>query len=244
MSTAAVSLSALRAAPTGAPAGRVQPVAAAGIVLLHLVAVWALLQVAPALREGLAEPLPVAVRLFAPRTEIASTAPALPTPQTPRPPVAPSLALPSIEVIAAPSPVPAPTPPTTTTTLTVVAAEPAASAPRPGVVAPVAPPAPATTEPAEIPPAAVANRVWPDIVYPPATRRLNEAGLVVVAVLINTDGDPAEVRVEQSSGFERLDRAAAAGVRRARFRPYTDGGRARAAWARIPVPFELAPASR
>ena len=43
----------------------------------------------------------------------------------------------------------------------------------------------------------------------------------------------------QSSGFERLDRAALSGVQRARFKPYTENGRPMAGWARIPIPFEL-----
>ena len=81
--------------------------------------------------------------------------------------------------------------------------------------------------------------VLPDIVYPASSRRLNEQGLVIVAVHVDAAGVPQEVRLTQSSGFDRLDRAALAGVRRARFKPYTEGGQPTAGWARIPIPFEL-----
>ena len=90
-----------------------------------------------------------------------------------------------------------------------------------------------------IPPSAIQYAVLPDIVYPSASRRLGEQGLVVVAVYMDTAGVPQQVQVVQSSGFDRLDRAAVAGVRTARFKPYTENGQPLAGWARIPIPFEL-----
>ena len=91
----------------------------------------------------------------------------------------------------------------------------------------------------QIPPAAIQYRVLPDVVYPSASRRLGETGLVIVAVWVGEDGEPVELQIAQSSGHERLDRAALAGVRRARFQPWRVDGRPRAGWARIPIPFEL-----
>ena len=70
-------------------------------------------------------------------------------------------------------------------------------------------------------------------------QRIQDKGLVIVAVHVDAAGVPQEVRLTQSSGFDRLDRAALAGVRRARFKPYTEGGQPTAGWARIPIPFEL-----
>lgn len=96
-----------------------------------------------------------------------------------------------------------------------------------------------TAAPRQIPPSAIQYLVLPDIAYPSASRRLNEQGLVVVAVFMDTEGLPQQVQIAQSSGYDRLDQAALVGVRRARFRPYTDNGQALAGWARIPIPFEL-----
>jgi protein TonB len=75
--------------------------------------------------------------------------------------------------------------------------------------------------------------------YPPLSRRLGESGVVVLRVLIDEAGLPREVQVETSSGFARLDEAAVAAVRSARFVPFSEGGRARAAVARVPIRFEL-----
>ncbi len=96
---------------------------------------------------------------------------------------------------------------------------------------------PATAEPAQIRQVAYAQFDPPE--YPPLSRRLGESGVVVLRVLIDEEGVPREVRVETSSGFTRLDEAASAAVRRARFVPHSEGGRTRAAVARVPIRFEL-----
>jgi protein TonB len=97
--------------------------------------------------------------------------------------------------------------------------------------------APATAEPAQIRQVAYARFDPPE--YPPLSRRLGESGVVVLRVLIDEQGVPREVQVETSSGFARLDEAAIAAVRRARFVPHSEGGRTRAAVARVPIRFEL-----
>ncbi len=76
-------------------------------------------------------------------------------------------------------------------------------------------------------------------VYPPLSRRLGEQGLVVVRVQIDERGLPVAVAVSVSSGFARLDEAAVRAVRAARFRPYIEGNRARAAYALVPIRFDL-----
>ena len=75
--------------------------------------------------------------------------------------------------------------------------------------------------------------------YPRLSRRLGEAGLVVVRVYVDEAGAPRVVQIAQSSGFARLDDAALASVQRARFKPYSENGVPTAGWARIPIPFEL-----
>jgi len=62
---------------------------------------------------------------------------------------------------------------------------------------------------------------------------------VLVRVMIDEAGRPQNVTVQQSSGFARLDEDALSSVREARFKPYTEGGRARAAWALIPFVYQL-----
>lgn len=213
--------------------------AIAAIVLLHGVAAWGMMQ-AQAVRDSLVAAAPMFVDWLAPLApEVAPppppTVPAPPQPAPPKPLVArvpqpdpappPSIAP---DEPAPTEPVPDPAPP----------APPAPTAPS-APSAPSAPPAPPAPPPALIPPSAIQYLVLPDIVYPSTSRRLGEQGLVVVAVLVDTEGVPQQAQVVQSSGFDRLDRAALAGVRRARFRPYTEDGRPMAGWARIPIPFEL-----
>jgi protein TonB len=199
----------------------------AAILVLHAAAGWGLLQVQAA-RDTLAEAAPMFVDWLAPPA--APTPPAPPPPPTPRPRTPPP---PPQNLVTTPAPEPA--------AFVAPAPQPVPPSPPVAVVAAPAPPAPAAAPPAPklIPPSAIQYRVLPDIVYPSAARRLNEAGLVIVAVLVDTEGLPREVQVAQSSGFERLDRAAVAGVKRARFQPCLENGQAMAGWARIPVPFEL-----
>jgi len=73
--------------------------------------------------------------------------------------------------------------------------------------------------------------------YPPESRRSGEQGLVVLRVLINEIGNVARIDIERSSGHSRLDDAACAAVKRARFRPYLENGVARMALATIPIEF-------
>ena len=73
--------------------------------------------------------------------------------------------------------------------------------------------------------------------YPPESRRSGEEGLVVLRVLINEIGSVARIDIERSSGHSRLDDAACAAVKRARFRPYLENGVPRMALATIPIEF-------
>lgn len=100
--------------------------------------------------------------------------------------------------------------------------------------APPAPPAPVT------PPdfsAAQLNNPGPR--YPYASRRNREEGTVMLKVLVTPDGMAGEVNINQSSGFERLDAAAIQTVRKWRFVPARQAGKAIAAWVLVPVGFYL-----
>lgn len=75
--------------------------------------------------------------------------------------------------------------------------------------------------------------------YPPQSRKLREQGLVVLRVLIDERGMACDVAIENSSGHERLDRAAREAITRAEFRPYVEDGVARRAMVLIPIEFSL-----
>ena len=66
----------------------------------------------------------------------------------------------------------------------------------------------------------------PAIAVPMASRRLGEAGTVLLRVWVDAQGLPRQVSVHRSSGFARLDEQAIAAMREARFQPVTDGGSA------------------
>jgi protein TonB len=75
--------------------------------------------------------------------------------------------------------------------------------------------------------------------YPPESKHAREEGLVILKVLIDESGHASSINVYRSSGHPRLDDAACKAVQRAVFKPYLDGGVARAAIALIPVEFSL-----
>jgi protein TonB len=75
--------------------------------------------------------------------------------------------------------------------------------------------------------------------YPRLSRRNAESGRVLVRVFIDVAGAPREVQLAMPSGFARLDEAALAAVRKARFKPYTENGLPTEGWTTIPINFEL-----
>ena len=63
-------------------------------------------------------------------------------------------------------------------------------------------------------------------VYPRESSRRHEHGTVLLRVLVDTGGRPAQIQIERSSGYARLDTAAREAVERWLFRPHEiDGGR-------------------
>lgn len=75
--------------------------------------------------------------------------------------------------------------------------------------------------------------------YPMAARRRKMQGLVLLSVLVGTDGRPHGVVVKHSSGFEILDEAALQAVRGWRFAPGSRGGRPVEASVDVPIRFSL-----
>jgi protein TonB len=105
----------------------------------------------------------------------------------------------------------------------------------PAVVAPPPPPA----APRELVVTAVEYLAPPVLQYPPASRRMQEQGRVLVRVLVDAQGLPAQISLQQSSGHGRLDDAALATVRATRFKPYTENGRPLPFWVVMPLVFQL-----
>jgi periplasmic protein TonB len=119
---------------------------------------------------------------------------------------------------------------------------------------PVAPVAEAITPPAESQePAAAADstsqerKVVTSVVYirepvmryPRESWRLREQGVVLFEVLVDEQGIPAQIKVERTSGYPRLDEAGRLAVQQARFRPYTENGVARSVYVLVPIRFTL-----
>jgi periplasmic protein TonB len=77
----------------------------------------------------------------------------------------------------------------------------------------------------------------PSPVYPRESSRRREHGTVVLRVLVDPSGRPAQIQVERSSGYERLDVAARNAVEKALFRPYEVNGVTQAAQVLIPIEF-------
>jgi protein TonB len=95
-------------------------------------------------------------------------------------------------------------------------------------------------KPAKVFTAALANAkdcVLPD--YPKNALRNGDTGVVNLALLIGTNGQVAESRIQKSSGFRELDRAAMAALSMCKFKPATTNGVAQPAWGQIAYVWRL-----
>jgi protein TonB len=77
------------------------------------------------------------------------------------------------------------------------------------------------------------------VAEPMRSRRLGEEGEVLLRVLVNPYGRVEQVRLQQSCGHRRLDRAAVTAVRRWHFSPARQSARPVSAWVLVPILFEL-----
>lgn len=76
-------------------------------------------------------------------------------------------------------------------------------------------------------------------VYPSASLRANETGVVLLSFLIDVNGSVLESRVERSSGYRRLDEAARSGLSLCRFKPATVDGKPERTWSRIEYEWKI-----
>ena len=210
--------------------------ALAAVVAAHVGAGWGLLQV-EAVRTAVGEAAPIFVEFLTAAPPPPEPLPPPPPPPPPRPQVrTPPPPAPVITAPAPPEPAPAPfvAPPPP---------EEPAPPPEPAVAltppAPPAPPAPPSPQPKTVSASAVQYLTPPRVSYPPQSKRLGEKGRVVLLVLVDEKGRPVQARVQESSGFQRLDDAAVNAMRGARFRPYTENGVPQAVWVPAPIVFNL-----
>jgi protein TonB len=75
--------------------------------------------------------------------------------------------------------------------------------------------------------------------YPAQEIRLQHTGTVLLSVQVLTNGRVGEVRVDQSSGYSRLDASAVREARLWRFKPGTSDGVAVTMWKQVPITFRL-----
>ncbi|HNQ09051.1 MAG TPA: energy transducer TonB [Giesbergeria sp.] len=213
---------------------------AIGVVLLHVVALWAL-------HTGL---LRRAVEVIVPAVLLSEfVTPPAPVVAPEPPPPLPSSPKPQTKTVRTPTPRPAPAPLPVTNAppsdnAPVVSAEPPAPSNAPSnapvtaapVTAPEAPPAPARIEEPSSNAAYLQN---PAPTYPAISKRMGEQGKVVLRVFIGTDGLPQKIELNRSSGFERLDRQAQETVSRWKFVPGKRNGVPEAMWYLVPINFVL-----
>lgn len=136
---------------------------------------------------------------------------------------------------------PLPVPVVETPSPTAVTAPP--SPPQPAQPVAAAAPEPSPTPAAPATPRTITSGVEyiqrPQPEYPAASKRMGETGQVLLRVLVNDKGRSESVQIQKSSGFPRLDEAARQAVQRARFKPYTEDGKAVPVYAIVPIGFQL-----
>lgn len=128
-----------------------------------------------------------------------------------------------------------PTEPTSAPAVALAPFEMPASAAAAPVPAPAPAPAPRVRK--EVAASAVSYLVQPPAEVPALSRRARESGTVWLRVVVDIRGLPVEVQVHRSSGFQRLDEQALWAMRRARFRPYTEDGRATEVAVTAPIEY-------
>lgn len=219
---------------------------AAGVVLLHAAALWALQSGRVALPTAVVVPVTIVNEQAVPPAPAANPAPPAPQPKRPAPHVRKPLP---------PKPQPARTPAPQSAAAPAQAAAPVTPAPAPSAEAPALPiasapgsgpaaPAGAAGPPSmgagvELPSSGAGYLQNPAPVYPAISKRLGEQGKVLVRVLIGADGNPQKAELERSSGFDRLDRSALDYVMKCRYVPGKVGGVPQAMWYEAPVNFVL-----
>lgn len=75
--------------------------------------------------------------------------------------------------------------------------------------------------------------------YPRASLANEEKGTVVLDMLISVDGKVTDSKIEKSSGFKNLDRAALKALSACKFKPTMKDGKAAEGWSKIDYVWKL-----
>jgi protein TonB len=75
--------------------------------------------------------------------------------------------------------------------------------------------------------------------YPKASLMNEEQGTTSLAFLVNADGSVAEAKLEKSSGFKGLDKAAEKGMSACKFTPGTKDGAPAKTWTKVDYAWKL-----
>ena len=75
--------------------------------------------------------------------------------------------------------------------------------------------------------------------YPKASLMNEEQGDVSLAFLVSADGSVVESKVEKSSGYKGLDKAALKGISACKFKPGTKDGAPAQTWAKVDYSWKL-----
>jgi len=75
--------------------------------------------------------------------------------------------------------------------------------------------------------------------YPKASLMNEEQGVTSMSFLVNADGSVADSKVEKSSGFKGLDKAAVKGISGCKFKPGTKDGAPAQTWTKVDYAWKL-----
>ena len=75
--------------------------------------------------------------------------------------------------------------------------------------------------------------------YPKASLINEEQGTVSMSFLVNADGSVADSKLEKTSGFKNLDKAALKSIAACKFKPGTKDGAPAQTWAKVDYAWKL-----
>jgi protein TonB len=75
--------------------------------------------------------------------------------------------------------------------------------------------------------------------YPKASLMNEEQGTVTMSFLVNPDGSVAESKLDKTSGFKNLDKAALKSISACKFKPGTKDGAPAQTWAKVDYAWKL-----
>lgn len=217
------------------------------VLAVHALALWGLQRLPGATPAPMVIPAQVIATFITPEPEPI----VMPEPM----PLAPPEPVVQPKPVPKPQPKPQPKPKPQPLPKAVASPDPAPATAPTGTLDPEEPTAPATPTPAPTAAQASTDTAAPAAIvmpsssaaylnnprpsYPSISRRMGEQGKVMLRVFVNAQGQPEQIQIQQSSGFDRLDKAAVDAVRRWKFTPGSRNGVAEAMWNIVPINFVL-----